>query len=735
MASPFIKRYLLALNRYKWAGLASFLAILGASGVVAFQPPPPAEWYSEVVLVDNSPLVAFTATGTEVQQQGQGIITEDLLLSDILLDQVSLKLSELGIDLSPEAIAGNTRIGVEPTEFGGQRAVVRFISDDPEVAEQTLDLLYTAMIELSRQTNKRQLQDIIQALNERLPGVEGELRQAEQALEAYDRLEGPAIQAAQDGSVLGAISGGQQQFRQNALTLEGLRGQMESIQRRLGMTPDQAYASSALSADPIIANLRSQVYEAETQRQLLMEAGHRREHPAVAELEQSLGAFQRLLAERAFQVVRGDGQTSPVQGGQEVIATSLNSNLDPARAALANQLVALQAQREALEQQQNLLRFYDQSLRQEYASLPNKQLDRDRLAQQVALKRALYDQILAKRVDAEAAEAETVSSLTAAKPPFTVKAEQDAPNPIVVLLAGSLIGLLVGGAVIFILDALDGTIRTAEDLEGLLKDQEIPILGTIPNIKMRPSKMAPILLQADSPYHQSYERFLSKLRLVGASEVSAIGPRVVLVTSTRDKEGKSVSAYNLAIASARAGRRTLLVEADLRSPSKVGYLDLSFDPQILTEPLRYYGGQVGENVCMVPTVENLYVAPSPGPQRQAAAVLESSEMRRFLQDARGRFDMVILDTPSLSKCDDALILESEADGLLLVTRPGITEKAVLTTALEELELNDDVRLLGVVINGAEISSPDNSAVLSTAEEDDFVMDQEYNQVPVGPVDF
>ncbi|NEP19674.1 MAG: cobalamin biosynthesis protein CobQ, partial [Leptolyngbya sp. SIO4C1] len=107
MASPFIKRYLLALNRYKWAGLASFLAILGASGVVAFQPPPPPEFYAEGVLVDNSPVVAFTATGTEVQQQGQGIISEDLLLPDILLEQVSSQLATRGIALTPDQIASN----------------------------------------------------------------------------------------------------------------------------------------------------------------------------------------------------------------------------------------------------------------------------------------------------------------------------------------------------------------------------------------------------------------------------------------------------------------------------------------------------------------------------------------------------------------------------------------------------------------------------------------------------
>jgi capsular exopolysaccharide synthesis family protein len=733
MASPLIKRYLLALNRYKWAGLASFLAILGASGVVAFQPPPPVEYYSEGILVSNIPLVTFTATGLEVQQQGQGIINEDLLLADILLEQVSTELKNRGIELEPSEIKSNTKIGVENGGDGQQRVVVRFIGDSPEVTEVVLNLMFQGMIELSRVTNKARLQAIIDALNERLPSAETDLRQAEQALETYDRLEGPAIQAALDGSVLGAITGSQSQFQQNQITLAGIDAQMRSLQNQLGMTPDQAYASSALSADPIIANLRAQIYDAETQIQLLQTSDYRADHPAVIELQKSLLAYNQLLRSRASEVIGGNGQSAPIRSGAQV---RQDSSLDPARAALANQLVGLRTQRDTILQQQQVLLLTAQQLREEYSKLPNKQLERQRLAYQVALKQALYDQIQARRVDAEAAEAETVSSLTVATPPASVTAEPETPNPVMILLAGGLIGLVVGGGLIFVLDMLDGTIRTADDLEGLLRDQEIPILGMVPLIRMRPVKAAPILVQSDSPYHENYERFLSKLRLVGA-ENSLIGPRTVLFTSTQVNEGKSISAYNLAIAAARAGRRTLLVEADLRSASKVRYLGLSEDPQIVTEPLRYYGGQIGDNLRMVPFIENLYITPSPGPQRQAAAVLESSEMRRFLEEARNRFDMVILDAPALSQSDDALLLESQTDGLILVTRPGVTEKAVLMTALEELELNEDINFLGAVVNGADaLSSEGASLDEELADEEDLILDEELGQVPVGrPIDF
>ncbi|MBE9061091.1 CpsD/CapB family tyrosine-protein kinase, partial [cf. Phormidesmis sp. LEGE 11477] len=213
-----------------------------------------------------------------------------------------------------------------------------------------------------------------------------------------------------------------------------------------------------------------------------------------------------------------------------------------------------------------------------------------------------------------------------------------------------------------------------------------------------------ILIQPESDYHSSYERLLSKLRLLrGEDEEAAMhltGPKVMALTSIQGHEGKSLSAYNIAIASARAGRRTLLIEADFRAPSQAARIGIDFDPQAASEPLRYYGAQVGNSIQMVFEVENLYISPSPGPQPQPTAIIESSEMQRFLRDARARFDMVILDTPPLSCCEDALLLEPYTDGLILVARPGITEKAELDSTLETMEFSEDMRLLGVLINAA-----------------------------------
>lgn len=698
---PLLKRYGLALKRYKWVALAAFLGTLGVSSIFALQPPPEEEYRSEGVLVQNTPVVSFTTTGVELQQQGQGIITEDFLLADILLTRVAEQLSAGGLEVTPQQIRNRTNVKINTGGGDGgnvlQSVNVSYTADEPEEAEAVLGVLFQGMVELSRVTNRARLGTIVSALDERLPAIEAELREAEQALEAYDRLEGPAIQAALDGSLLSEISSSQNQRRQNLITLAGIDAQMQSLQSQLGLSPEGAYASSALSADPILQQLRANIYQAESQLKVLSQ-DLRPAHPTMIELQNNLEAYDQLLRERAGEIIGGGGRFAAIPSADVI---RQNSNLDPARAELANQLVGLNTQRDALITQQQVLAQSEQQLREAYSRLPNKQLERDRLAQQVALKRALYDQVQAKRIDAQAAEAETVSSLSVASPPATEIVPVEATSPILILLLGGLVGLGLGGGLVFLLDMLDPTIRIFEDINKLFEDQDVPLLGVVPAVN--PRRGEPVLITSpDHPCNEIYERLRSNLQISGVEKNNGQIPKVVLITSAIPHEGKTTTAYNLGIASARAGRRTLIVEMDFRNSSQSWRLGIQPDEQAVTEPLHYYSGRLSDPIRMVPEVANLFVAPGVGPQRNPTAIIDSSEMNRFLKDIKGRFDFVVFDAPHFTGSNDAVLLEPRTDGMVMVTRPGVTQKPILTEVLEQLEEKDDIRLLGGVINGADI---------------------------------
>jgi capsular exopolysaccharide synthesis family protein len=394
-------------------------------------------------------------------------------------------------------------------------------------------------------------------------------------------------------------------------------------------------------------------------------------------------------------VVGGGGTAAPL--AREVSGIRAQSNLDPARQGLANQMVALQTQRETLQQQLAQQIREEARLRQEYSLIPNKQLERSRLEQEVALKKAVYDQMQAKLTDSKTAEAETVSSLTIARSPSIIPDPKKPKSVPATLAIGGFLGLLVGGGVIFLLGSLEGTFKTKEDIRDSLKQRELALLGELPLMPVDdlPLGIVPVLFSPDSPYLEFYEKFRSNLRRLGGRNL-----KVLLIASTGSQEGKTVSAYNLGIASARAGKRTLIIETDLRSPSQAESLKVTPDPDATIEPLRYYAS-LSECIRLVPDIENLYIIPSPGPVRQSAAVIESSEIRRLMEDARERFDLVILDTHPLSYSNDPLLIQPYSDGIVLVARPNYTQETMLNEAIDQL-MEAELGLVGVIINGADI---------------------------------
>ena len=730
MTLSVVKRYLIAFDQYKWVGLATLAATVGVSGVVALQPTPPPVYVAAGTLRYDRPQVIFSSTTTKIQQEGQEI-TKDMLLDDEKIVKPAIEQANQAIEQAieqanqaakqvnkgkerikkppvppvriKELTADNIQIKM-PSKNNESNALIQVLykNTNSETAKEVVKALMKEMVARSITINTSRLRETIAQINKRLPKVTEELRETEKKLEAYEKREGTSILAAQSGVLPQAIISSEQQQRQLRVQLGGIEAQIKSLQERLGLNVEQAYVAQALSADPIIAQLRVQLFSIESQLKILR-SDLQEEHPKIVELLKQKQAFEQQLQQRQSEVLGGNGVAAPLRSADRI---RVDSSLDPARQQLAQNLIALQTQQDMAQQQLKGIEKTEQQLREEHARIPNKQLEQARLAQQVALKKSLYDKMQSALVDAKAAEAETTGgSLTIAQPPKTDNVESTKRGLSVMLAVGGFVGLLLGGGLIFLLGMLNGKFYSWEEVRAALVEKEVPILAVLPEVIVFDSygDEMPLALELNSPYLEFYERLRTNLRRIGEKPV-----KVVLLTSAAPLEGKSFSAYNLAIASARSGKRTLLIEADLRSASNVESLKIAADPLATVEPLHYYGN-MSECVLLVPEVENLYVIPSPGFLRQASAVLESSEMRRLFEDVRNRFDFVVVDSPALSECNDALTLEPYTDGIILVARPGYTLSSMLSEAADQLLESDDdessksPRLLGAIINGADIA--------------------------------
>jgi capsular exopolysaccharide synthesis family protein len=708
MAPPIVTRFRIAFKE-NWYIFFSVWALI--TGLAALYPLTQQKPQAATVTYNglgqlsfSTPPPILTTAGEQVQQQGRQL-NPAVLYSSEVRNQIIQRLKK-DLQLSDEKIR-EIILEKDIPKFPEKEEDAAVITlqykevKNPQEATDVVKIFMEEMIARSRFLNASQLRTKINSLEDRSKQAKQELGVAEEQFYKFIKTDGSQLLSVQNGSLFNGIASSQQQQRELQLVLDQLDGEINSIVQQLGLKPEEAYASSALSADPILGDLRTQILEVEAQIKLL-EKDLRAEHPRLVALRKQLSTTESLYQNRASEVIGGKGIVKPLTQIRQ------DSSLDPARQELANRLVSLKTQRDGISRQLNSVKNNETKLKLEYEQFPDRQLQQSRLTQELEAKRAFYQQIVLNLVDAKAAEAETVSSLAIALAPSVEEISTTPPPPLstlLVTLGGSGVGLLLALGTLFLLATLDDRLHTPEELQEALTIREVPILGKLPYVASFDlnGKETSILMDVDSVYLTYYERFRSNLRRLG-NEAS----KVILIASIINDEGKTITAYNLAIASAQAGKRTLLIEADLRSPTLASSLKIDPDPDATIQPLHYYAAR-GDAIRLVPTIENLYILPSPGPLRQVAAILESSELRRLLEDARGRFDLVVIDSPSLSKCNDALLLQSLTDGMVLVTRPGLTKNSMLTESIDKFS-EEELPLLGVVINAVDRLVPTTDLV-------------------------
>jgi capsular exopolysaccharide synthesis family protein len=709
MAPSIVKRYAIAFNQYKIVGFVAFAFCVAGAGLLSLSEPPPPSYKATSALASNTPAIPLSTTGPTIHEQGKAALTAEFLVDQQVIESVA---SQVGID--PLLVAAASVRVPDPEE--PQFYYVAYKDSTPERAETVLRLLMEAMVAKSLTFNQSRLDSMIEAMEERMPEVQKELEVAEEKLVQFDRVKGAIFLEAETGSLQAAVVGSQSIQSAARQKIEVLTSSIVALERQLGLSADEAYTSGALSQDPIVGSIRGQISQIEMQQALQAET-LRPEHPQMRAFQKQIAGLEGLLENRAAEIIGGGGLSTPLLNSARI---RVSSALDPLRQEMAGRLIGLKLDLENTQRELEIAQRSEQEAMRKFINLPDLQLERERIARELAIKKGFYDQLQAQLIDARTARNETTSNLSIAQAPAIEETITPPPNVILLVLGGTIVGLGVGGAVIFLLSALEGRCYTMEEVSKAFASRDIPVLGTIPQLidfETYDDEAMLTIVNPESPYLDYYERLRSNI--VRSGEKAP--PKVVAITSCGSEEGKTITTYNLAIAAARSGKRTLIIEADLRSPSQIAALGLSIDPDSLLEPLRHYD-PVRNNMRLVPGVENLYVISTPGPQPQAVAIVESSELKTLIETARARFDFIVIDTPSLSRCNDTLTLEALTDGLVLVGRPGFTQTSLVVEQAAAIEeAGEKLTIIGSVVNGAEITIelpplPDEEELLDEATE-------------------
>jgi polysaccharide biosynthesis transport protein len=268
------------------------------------------------------------------------------------------------------------------------------------------------------------------------------------------------------------------------------------------------------------------------------------------------------------------------------------------------------------------------------------------------------------------------------------------PQPMVNMALGGILGLMLAGGFAFLNEYLDDTLRTPEEVAGVLN---LPVLGYIgdmdsPRLKDNGKKLAPlpyVMAQPRSPVTEAFRSLRANLEFVDLDHPV----KTLLVTSSTVSEGKTTIAMNLAVVMAQLGRRVILVDADLRRPRVHKTLGI---PNVtgLSDVLRNHATlqEVGQSWGN----SNLVVITSGSLPPNPAEVLSSDRMAEVINELKSVADMVIIDSPP-SLLADASVLAARADGVLLVIQSNKTQMNAALAMTEQLN-RVGARVIGVALN-------------------------------------
>lgn len=469
------------------------------------------------------------------------------------------------------------------------------------------------------------------------------------------------------------------------------------------------------SADPQwAANVASQV------AQVYVEDNLKRKSKKATQVREYL---ENQLAKVGAQLTTAEEERKRFKETQSAtgIAVPLENKLVELRTQLADLLT------KATEKHPQVIRLKEQikNLQEQLRTMPSSELEFARLSRDIQVNEKLYGMLRERFEESRITEAENigdatiVSLATVPKRPINVNSQTG-------MLFGTVLGIMLGIAVAFIIENLDTSIGTIEDVESLLN---INVLAVVPHIKLDlvakktsildkliwrkvspPSEEEEVRVrlithfQPKSPAAEAYRTLRTNLQFNEKR-------KTILITSAGPKEGKSSILINLGITASQLGSKTLIVSTDLRKPSIYHTFGLKKEPGLyevlsgavnLDKAVRglpdILMGKIGfDEALKTPGLDNLKILTTGHTSPNPAEMLSSKEMANLMKEIRQKYDIVLYDSPPILPITDAAILGTQCDGVVLVYEVGRTARSALLRAKRQLEAVG-CKIVGIVLN-------------------------------------
>jgi succinoglycan biosynthesis transport protein ExoP len=373
------------------------------------------------------------------------------------------------------------------------------------------------------------------------------------------------------------------------------------------------------------------------------------------------------------------------QRAQEGAQAFAEGYLQYRREEALNEIVSLtnEIQQRIDARNEELIKVTKKLARVDAVAAPEESAELEAKANTLEAEIAILEQ---ERIDATAPEDLSVGQVVV---PAGLPTQPSSPNHLVNLALGLVVGVALGVAFAFLRERLDDRLRGREQLESLTG---VPVLAIVPRVPMWKRRSEIVLVSISQPQSAAAEAYKT-LRTGVLYAARGNDRKVLIVTSPQAGEGKTVTTANLGVALAQAGKRVILISADLRKPRLHSFFDVRKDAG-LTDVLV---GQKTPDEVIGQKGESLQILPSGPVPANPAELLGSDAMGRLLQSLRHRADFILIDAPPLLAVTDAMTLAPFVDGVLFVADAGTTTRGSITHALKQLT-QVNAPLIGAVLN-------------------------------------
>nr|WP_315464243.1 polysaccharide biosynthesis tyrosine autokinase [uncultured Rhodoferax sp.] len=684
--------YWRTLRKYKWAILAFALVLTLVAGVIAFVSTPIYEAKTTLLIETNKQKVVSIedvyggvgASREYFQTQVEVIKSREVALKTIiklklydnpqydprapkkglaaLIEQIGFSTKEEPPEWTDDTLAEavlpafQQGLSIEPIRLS-QLVVVRFTSPDADLAAKVTNTLAKTYIENDLSARYAMTQTASNWLQDQLSGLKEKLTESETALQRYREKQGMVNikDAAQSGAGFQI-----EQLQSRLIEARTRRAEIESTYK----TVKDASAADLASQPAVLVN--SQVADAKRAAtdasRRLADAAQRygREHPKYLQADSDAKAAAENL-QRQIELVVG-GITVEYERARNTEKT-LESALSNARGTVVN--------------------------------INRKEFELGIYEREVESNRQMYDMFMKRSKettvggDLQTVVARVIDSAVVPKSPIK-------PKKTLIIAAALAMALVLGAVLALLLEMLDNTFKTTDDVESRLKQ---PLLTVLPMLaKKDTERNVSGRLVADSPNSLYAEAIRTARTGVLLSSVD-LPSRALLVTSSVPGEGKTTFACNLAMAHAST-KKTVLIDADMRRPSVAkGY---GIDPLALGLS-ELVAGTAQLSECLNPIVgTNLMVMPCGAIPPNPLELIHSARFAQTMEALSKHFEIVIIDSPPVGLVSDALVLAAHTSGVLFVTKAQSTPRPLARNALKQLR-RAKANVVGIVLNALDFN--------------------------------